>query len=100
MLENAINYKLELENLITAFYRGKHIIDFESEFFAREKLLNSGLFEYNNEVRKAVNFYSEQKQNIKSLRKQVKHSVEVISNEPFQLITENSKVIISRHFLF
>lgn len=56
VLENAINYKLELENLITAFYRGKHIIDFESEFFAREKLLNSGLFEYNNEVRKAVNF--------------------------------------------
>lgn len=95
VLANAINYKLELENLITAFYRGKHIIDFESEFFAREKLLNSGLFEYNNEVRKAVNFYSEQKQNIKSLRKQVKHSVEVISNEPFQLITENSKVIIS-----
>lgn len=94
VLENVVSYKTELENLLTAFYRGKHIIDFESEFFAKEKLLNSDLFRHNYEVRKAIEFYSEQKQNIKSLRKQVKHYVEVVSDGKFQLITANSKVII------
>ena len=95
VLENAVNFKLELENLITAFYRGKHIIDFESEFFAKEKLLNSGLFEGNNEVRKAVEVYSVEKQTIKSLRKQVKHYVEVVSDRFFRLITADSQVITS-----
>lgn len=91
VLQDAEKYKESLEYLLDSFYRGKHIIDFECIVSLEVNLIP--LFESNTNIRKAIEYYKLQRQNIRTLRTQVEQYVEVGLSEYIIPSEGNPKVI-------
>jgi hypothetical protein len=91
VLQEAEKYKDSIEYLLDSFYRGKHIIDFENLILLEDNLIP--LFEENTNIRKAIEYYKVQRQNISALRTQVQQYVEVGLDE-YSISLENEPRVI------
>ncbi|MBL6440776.1 hypothetical protein JNE33_09820 [Streptococcus suis] len=91
ILQNASIYKNNLEFILESFYRGEHIVDFESFALVNEVL---AVFNGNTNIMKAINYYKSKRQDIKSLRKQVEQYVEV-GLAGFSIINSGNQKIVN-----
>lgn len=91
VLQEAEKYKDSIEYLLDSFYRGKHIIDFENSILLEDNLIP--LFEENTNIRKAIEYYKVQRQNISALRTQVQQYVEVGLDEYGISLENESRVV-------
>ncbi|HEM3542506.1 hypothetical protein [Streptococcus suis] len=92
VLENAHNYKENLEYLLESFYKGYHIVDFESLSVVKKNLIPT--FEGDDKILKAIRFYEIKRQDIVALRQNHVTQYTEVGVESFEIVKNDDKEII------